>query len=534
MPKINREEYEILKNVNKKCKWIARDKPFKVNRLGSIWVHEHKPFKDFQLYEWSANVPSESDDVNDNLFRFIEWEDDEPYNIQKLIEEYESTKYEIEMDDFLGELESFCIDTSKIKIEEPESEEKEVKKNLEWVRSIFENDLKWYSGVNDRTFIAKAEVFGYVLDKLDQLDEAETLSEEWISDNEELGTLILGETMNTNRFIQSSKLKDKLIPKQETHILEAYQKLREVSPLNDELFDYYWNVINDGAIDETKPLDNYEVLSPEWIDGHKDKAPNIPPVQNVVPAYKLKSLLLPKQVITEEQDRQKDWAEFTEFLAHERVFSHEDKEYIVVEKPVIPQFVADYFSDYDGNGIDLFDYILKYQWNEDAGYDDTLPRNVEDWIFKSDDNIVLALALSLGDLAYEVEQEPKYFVEDNNHTLLCKWESEDGWKVISTIESTEDEYDFYYADPDELKNLLVLKQEVAQELKEAVERLIEADKLAMDVQNLTGMTLEEIAEKARNGEFPPKQKDADQAYKDGYESVKLKLALGMEVEELEE
>lgn len=85
--------------------------------------------------------------------------------------------------------------------------------------------------------------------------------------------------------------------------------------------------------------------------------------------------------------------------------------------------------------------------------------------------------------------------------------------------------------------------------------------LERDIENLTGMTLEEIKEEARSGEIVPKQEEADQAYKDGYEkgkehatekqsektetvagvlvdyliaSAKLKLALNMEVEELEE
>ena len=33
----------------------------------------------------------------------------------------------------------------------------------------------------------------------------------------------------------------------------------------------------------------------------------------------------------------------------------------------------------------------------------------------------------------------KYLVEDKNYTLLCKWKSEDGWKVISTHESEQDD-----------------------------------------------------------------------------------------------
>lgn len=88
------------------------------------------------------------------------------------------------------------------------------------------------------------------------------------------------------------------------------------------------------------------------------------------------------------------------------------------QKVLIPKFVADWWeclTDIDG----LFDYILKYQWNENSAYDDFVPNDVLDWIFDNNDSFVLALRLITGELDYEVEKEKLYRVEiptdfDNN------------------------------------------------------------------------------------------------------------------------
>lgn len=79
----------ILKNINKDCKWIARDKneelylypmkPHIVSYCGDMW--------------WDLCDPSESEESEFNmyrhLFQFVKWEDEEPYKISKLLEDYE-------------------------------------------------------------------------------------------------------------------------------------------------------------------------------------------------------------------------------------------------------------------------------------------------------------------------------------------------------------------------------------------------------------------------------------------------------------
>lgn len=74
--KLTKAEYCILKNIDPKYQWIARDKN---NR---IWLYEEKPFKDDD--EWSA-MESSYFDVFNHLFKFIKWEDEEPHNIQELL-----------------------------------------------------------------------------------------------------------------------------------------------------------------------------------------------------------------------------------------------------------------------------------------------------------------------------------------------------------------------------------------------------------------------------------------------------------------
>src|SRR5699024_6668245 len=115
MPKINQEEYEVLKDLDNKWKWIAR------NYNGALITFTSKPTKNPNLY-WD----SFGERMDDRLFQFIQWEDEEPYSIAELIEEYEYSTEHVshvvnERVKALGKAWS-------------ESEEKEVK-NLEWAKN---------------------------------------------------------------------------------------------------------------------------------------------------------------------------------------------------------------------------------------------------------------------------------------------------------------------------------------------------------------------------------------------------------------
>ena len=100
MAKINQEEYEILKGLDKEWKWIARDS--EGGYSGRLFAYLEKPSKLYDVDEWDYGRGIHYID-NHLAFQFIQWEDGEPWNIQELIEGYED-----------------------------ESEETEVKKDIEW------------------------------------------------------------------------------------------------------------------------------------------------------------------------------------------------------------------------------------------------------------------------------------------------------------------------------------------------------------------------------------------------------------------
>src|SRR5699024_3688802 len=117
--------------------------------------------------------------MDDRLLQFIQCEDKEPYNIQELIEEYESS---------LNKATPWTINF--------ESEETEVK-NIEELKSWFEDD-KLYVGE-------------YVKHKIDQLDEPEVLSQEWLDENKSSWTKLKID----GYYIPVEKLQNLLVPKQE-------------------------------------------------------------------------------------------------------------------------------------------------------------------------------------------------------------------------------------------------------------------------------------------------------------------------------
>lgn len=79
----NNDEKAILKVLSKEYNWIAR------NACGSITVSEEKPQKD-EHGVWCVIYPAKISGIPafDDLFKFIKWMDDEPYNIRELLQLY--------------------------------------------------------------------------------------------------------------------------------------------------------------------------------------------------------------------------------------------------------------------------------------------------------------------------------------------------------------------------------------------------------------------------------------------------------------
>lgn len=86
-PKPTKEEIAFLKLLKPKWKWIARD------RNGCAYIYEAKPTKHMDDDVWFEEEKKHYrvKDIFNLLeldFSFLSWEDEEPTNIQKLIEEY--------------------------------------------------------------------------------------------------------------------------------------------------------------------------------------------------------------------------------------------------------------------------------------------------------------------------------------------------------------------------------------------------------------------------------------------------------------
>ena len=73
--KLTEDEKVILRNIPKEYKWFARD----INDC--LYIYENKPEKGISIWE-ASGLPITA---FDHLFRFIEWEDEEPYLIEDLL-----------------------------------------------------------------------------------------------------------------------------------------------------------------------------------------------------------------------------------------------------------------------------------------------------------------------------------------------------------------------------------------------------------------------------------------------------------------
>jgi len=262
MSKINQEEYELLKEaLSDGYKWIARDKH------NLLCAHRHKPVKKnhwIQLY--SGNGGNGYKGIGEHLFQFIQWEDEEPYNIQELIEEYE---YKTGTFDWATALRSAFHE---------ESEETEVKK-LKGIRGDFENKLMQTLKGEDP--MLKIEVLNAVSDLFNQLDEPEVLSQEFI-DEHSYNVHLLGTPDVETVAIPRDDLQNLLVPKQELPVIPSYVAdwIEEVRKQNNSLFFAIAHIYDKNEIGETPTkeeeriflwmelADNEEVFARAWLDGY--------------------------------------------------------------------------------------------------------------------------------------------------------------------------------------------------------------------------------------------------------------------------
>lgn len=78
--KLSEDEKVILRNIDKKYKWIARDKN------GRLYVYKERPLKAHTMWRNDDSGGMHMVLFN-HLFQFIKWEDEEPYNIEELLKD---------------------------------------------------------------------------------------------------------------------------------------------------------------------------------------------------------------------------------------------------------------------------------------------------------------------------------------------------------------------------------------------------------------------------------------------------------------
>ena len=170
-------------------------------------AHTSRPYKMTDSH-WSNGDMTLELLGGEHLFQFIQWEDEEPYSIAELIEEYE--------EDYKGSWEHAIKFSKEMR---SESEETEVK-NIEWVKKEIENmpyTRFKREGMEDYISISKSDVLEY----LDQLDEPEVLSQKWIDEHRTMGIYKDGNGRLMSYFALED-LQNLLVPKQE-EVDQAYK-----------------------------------------------------------------------------------------------------------------------------------------------------------------------------------------------------------------------------------------------------------------------------------------------------------------------
>ena len=81
IPLLSTGEYHILKNVEPIYEFIARD------YNGGLYLFETHPDK--KSFVWDSDDSAINIKCHQHIFKFVKWEDDEPWEITKLLERYE-------------------------------------------------------------------------------------------------------------------------------------------------------------------------------------------------------------------------------------------------------------------------------------------------------------------------------------------------------------------------------------------------------------------------------------------------------------
>ena len=110
-----------------------------------------------------------------------------------------------------------------------------MKKDIEWLKSAIQMNLDFYNDKDEEWQMAKVRAYGKALDLINQLDETEVLSQEWISENIEYAYFDMldgsGRLSSATAIIKPKKLKNLLVPgnevKSNKKIMELESKYKD-------------------------------------------------------------------------------------------------------------------------------------------------------------------------------------------------------------------------------------------------------------------------------------------------------------------
>ena len=145
-----------------------------------------------------------------------------------------------------------------------------MEKNIEWLKEEIEEDIKSWGGGNPDYFRGASDAYENVKDWLNQLDEPETLSEEWISENVEYAYFDMldgsGGLSSATAIIKPKKLQNLLVPKQEKVKIESVwaEDIEGAKASGMTLFEAMdWMAID--CDDEEKQ----DLFARAWLDGYE-------------------------------------------------------------------------------------------------------------------------------------------------------------------------------------------------------------------------------------------------------------------------
>lgn len=96
----------------------------------------------------------------------------------------------------------------------------------------------------------------------------------------------------------------------------------------------------------------------------------------------------------------------------------------IIPKPVVPQFVADWYEDHK-------DILNEAIWEYLVNWDEVVQNDFKRWMYKAYENGAITTLANMHQFGYEVEKEPRYTVQikgvSRDHSYLNCNESRSIW-----------------------------------------------------------------------------------------------------------